>query len=117
MIRRRFLDDLSWLCDHDHGSETINAVAAQSLPEGIKYRLEVIRRSKKCVAIWKGKNRAVSPGPTAERMTRRVLKSTRGDCCLIRGTPKHKSYLQLKTSQFPLAHVLYVDVQTYKREI
>jgi hypothetical protein len=39
MIWRRFLDDLSWLCDNKHGGETVSAVAAQSLPEGTKYWL------------------------------------------------------------------------------
>ena len=39
MILRRFLDDLSWLCDNKHGGETVSAVAAQSLPEGTKYWL------------------------------------------------------------------------------
>ena len=34
MIWRRFLDDLSWLCDNKHGGETVSAVAAQSLPDG-----------------------------------------------------------------------------------
>ena len=36
MIWRRFLDDLSWLCDNKHGGETVSAVAAQSLSEGNK---------------------------------------------------------------------------------
>lgn len=39
MILRRFLDNLSWLCDNKHGGETVSAVAAQSLPEGTKYWL------------------------------------------------------------------------------
>ena len=39
MIWRRFLDDLSWLCDNKHGGETVSAVAAQSLPDGTKYWL------------------------------------------------------------------------------
>ena len=34
MTWRRFLDDLSWLCDNKHGGETVSAVAAQSPPEG-----------------------------------------------------------------------------------
>jgi hypothetical protein len=34
MIWRRFLDDLSWLCDNKHGGETVSAVAAQSSSEG-----------------------------------------------------------------------------------
>lgn len=34
MTCRRFLDDLSWLCDNKHGGETVSAVAAQSLPKG-----------------------------------------------------------------------------------
>jgi hypothetical protein len=36
MSWRRFLDDLSWLCDNRHGGETVSAVAAQSLSEGNK---------------------------------------------------------------------------------
>lgn len=39
MTWRRFLDDLSWLCDNRHGGETVSAVAAQDLPEGIKFWL------------------------------------------------------------------------------
>lgn len=39
MAWRRFLDDLSWLCDNKHGGETVSAVAAQDLPEGIKFWL------------------------------------------------------------------------------
>ena len=34
MAMRRFLDDLSWLCDNKHGGETVSAVAAQSSSEG-----------------------------------------------------------------------------------
>lgn len=37
MSWRRFLDDLSWLCDNRHGGETVSAVAAQDLPEGITF--------------------------------------------------------------------------------
>jgi hypothetical protein len=39
MIWRRFLDNLSWLCDNKHGGETVSAVAAQSLSEGTKFWL------------------------------------------------------------------------------
>ena len=39
MILRRFLDDLSWLCDNKHGGETVSAVAAQCLSEGTKFWL------------------------------------------------------------------------------
>ena len=39
MIWRRFLDDMSWLCDNKHGGETVSAVAAQSLSEGTKFWL------------------------------------------------------------------------------
>lgn len=36
---RRFLDDLSSLCDNRHGGETVSAVAAQDLPESINFWL------------------------------------------------------------------------------
>ena len=39
MIWRRFLDDLSWLCDNKHGGETVSAVAAQTLSEGNEFWL------------------------------------------------------------------------------
>ena len=39
IIWRRFLDNLSWLCDNGHGGETVSAVAAQSLSEGTKFWL------------------------------------------------------------------------------
>ena len=39
MIWRRFLDDVSWLCDNKHGGETVSAVAAQSLSDGNKFWL------------------------------------------------------------------------------
>ena len=34
LLWRRFLDNLSWLCDNKHGGETVSAVAAQSLAAG-----------------------------------------------------------------------------------
>ena len=39
MTWRRFLDDLSWLCDNRHGGETVSAVAGQDLPEGVQFWL------------------------------------------------------------------------------
>lgn len=36
---RRSLDDLAWLCDNKHGGEAVSAVAAQDLPEGVKFWL------------------------------------------------------------------------------
>lgn len=45
MIWRRFLDDLSWLCDNKHGGETVSAVAAQELPEDIKFWLVSKRKA------------------------------------------------------------------------
>ena len=39
MIWRRFLDDLSWLCDNKHGGETVSAVAAHGLSEGTEFWL------------------------------------------------------------------------------
>lgn len=36
---RRTLDDLAWLCDHKHGGETVSAVAAEDLPEGVQFWL------------------------------------------------------------------------------
>lgn len=36
---RRTLDDLAWLCDHKHGGETVSAIAAEDLPEGVQFWL------------------------------------------------------------------------------
>jgi hypothetical protein len=33
-LRRKFLDQLSWTCDHRHGGDTVSAIAAEANPQG-----------------------------------------------------------------------------------
>lgn len=64
MTWRRFLDDLSWLCDNRHGGETVSAVAAQELPEGIKFWLVSKREASFSHLEWVLKELKTARGQT-----------------------------------------------------
>lgn len=50
-LRRKFLDQLSWTCDHRHGGHTVSAIAAEANPQGTIFWLAANTNPKQKVLL------------------------------------------------------------------